>query len=132
MPKASEAETVVYCPGRVHTQEKVKITCPCGKEIRLVTTGPDVITCRDCHRELRKSDGQPIPVTRPILFVAKPGSTGTFKVQCDSNRCCHSQGAEYNGWYEVSLKANGAYTIKLLPRQRFNLRQGSAVVLGDR
>ena len=68
-----------------------------------------------------------------ILLIAKRGSVGTFKVQCNSNRCKHSQGRDYNGWYEIKLTAGGSYAIQPLPRQHFDLESMPPVLLaGER
>ena len=75
------------------------------------------------------TEGESHSATPKILMIAAPGAVGRFKVQCNSNRCKHSQGSKYNGWYEIELKPNGTYTITGLPRQHFNIRPAPSVLL---
>lgn len=54
-----------------------------------------------------------------ILFVASADSIGRFKVQCADTECRKS--SDSRGWYEIVLNGCGGYTVKKLPKQRFEL-----------
>ena len=129
-----EKELVIHCPGTSHTEAQVRVTCPtCQKVMVLHGEGRDKIACSACRRMLYRTDGESHPATPKILLIAKAGSVGRFKIQCNSNRCKHSRGSDYNGWYDIHLKASGTYSIELLPKQHFAIRTAPAVVLdGER
>lgn len=129
-----EKELVIHCPGKSHSEAQTRLTCPtCSKTMVLPGDERETVTCSVCRRKLFRTDGESHPATPKILLIAKSGSVGRFKIQCNSNRCKHSQGSDYNGWYDIDLKASGTYSIEPLPKQHFAIRTAPAVVLdGER
>jgi hypothetical protein len=81
------------------------------------------------HTEAAVLSGESHAATPKILFVAERGLEGRLLVQCGENRCKHSQGERYNGWYEITIKASGTYTIRPVSKQKFKLVKIPGVVL---
>jgi hypothetical protein len=81
------------------------------------------------HKEPAVESGVSRSATPKILFAFKRGMSGHIVVQCSEGRCKHSAGPRFNGWHEVTVRADGSYTIEVLPKQHFALLKLPGVVL---
>jgi hypothetical protein len=81
------------------------------------------------HKEPAPKAGESRSATPKILFLYERGLEGRILIQCGESRCRHSEGEKYNGWYEVNVKATGAYTIEPVTKRHFNLARLPGIVL---